>query len=155
MIKAVIFDIGGVLLEDPKDAEKFWKWKPESIEIRKQFGENKISIEEFISKGSNLLGMSKEEFLDKYKEEYLGTKPMKEMYDFYLGLQIEKYILSDTNPIYMDYVKENYNELIDSAKKAYFSIDTGLRKDSDEVFKKVLKEINLEPEEVVFIDNKE
>lgn len=60
-IKAVVWDIGGVLLEDPKVGE-FWKGKKESKELRKKFGSGKISINDFIKKGSKILNISQKQF---------------------------------------------------------------------------------------------
>jgi len=91
-IEAIVWDIGGVLIEDPS-VNNFWKENPDSKELRELFGTGKISINLFISKGAKMLNMSKEKFLKKYKEVYLSVLIIKEVFDIYQRIQINKYIL--------------------------------------------------------------
>ena len=68
-IKAVVFDVGGVLIEGI-DIKEFWKGNPEARKLRDQFGAGEISEKEFILQGAKLLGITEDEFSKKYTEAY-------------------------------------------------------------------------------------
>ncbi len=153
MIKAVIWDIGGVILTDPKVGD-FWKNKEDSKELRKKFGSNKISIDDFVSEGSKLLGMNEKDFLDSYKKAYFSIEPIQEVLEIYENMKTDKYILSDTNPLHLEFIKKNYASIFNQSKKNYFSPELGLRKDDRKIFEYLIENLKLPPEEVLFIDNK-
>jgi hypothetical protein len=69
MIKAILWDIGGVLLSNPR-IDEFWKGINGSKELRNKFGTGEISVDEFIELGSKLTGISKAEFIKKYNNSY-------------------------------------------------------------------------------------
>jgi len=68
-INTIIFDIGGVLIQDPQ-CKEFWNNMEGSKQLRILFGMGKISEEEFIKRGSKILNLSQKEFYEKYKENY-------------------------------------------------------------------------------------
>ncbi len=152
-IKAIVWDIGGVILDDPKVGD-FWGHKAGTKELRREFGSNKISLADFVSRGARLLGKSEETFLELYKENYFKIEPIREVYDLYMKIKIDQYILSDTNLLHMNFIKKKYSEMLNISKKRYFSVEIGMRKDNQEVFEHVLKDLRLKAEEVLFIDNK-
>ncbi len=152
MIKAVIWDIGGVLLEDPK-INSFWK-NTDSKTLRHKFGCGEISINEFIKQGAKFLNINESDFLKKYKISYFSINIIKDGYNIFKKMKTNKYILSDTNPLHSKYIKENYPELFDLSKKVYLSNEIGFRKNSIEVFEYVIKDLGLNSNEVLFIDNK-
>ncbi len=154
MIKAVIWDIGGVILYDINITD-FWKGLPESKKLRNDYGTNKIDFSEFASKGAKLLDLSEDEFIKKYKEIYSFVKPIKETYEVYLNMKTPKYILSDTNQMHADFVSRERPEIFKSAKKCYLSNEIGMRKDVIETFNYVINDLKLFPNEVLFIDNRE
>jgi FMN phosphatase YigB (HAD superfamily) len=153
MIKAVVWDIGGVILYDI-DIGDFWKEISESKKIRNDYGTNKINFNEFVSKGAKLLGLQEDEFIKKYKDIYSFVKPIKETYKIYLNMKTAKYILSDTNKIHADFVARKRPEIFKSAKKRYLSYEIGMRKDIIETFNYVIKDLKLLPSEILFIDDK-
>ena len=69
------------------------------------------------------------------------------------------YLLSNTNIIHYDYYSRyfaaafGYDQLADIFDRAYFSHEMGLRKPNTEIFKRVLKESALIPEDTLFIDD--
>ncbi len=152
-IKAVVWDIGGVILTDP-EAENLWQGKEESKKLRKDFGSNKLSIDDFVSKSAKLLNMNKEIFLSSYKKAYFSIKPIKETLKIYEKMRTNKYILSDTNSLHLNFLKENFPNIFKISKRNYFSPEIQMRKDSKEVFEYLSKDLSLAPKQILFIDNK-
>lgn len=152
-IKAVIFDIGGVLLDDPQFST-FWQGKEESKELRDKFDTGMMGVKEFIAKGSNLLLLSKEEFLAQYSVASSCTQMDKDVVDVYQKIALPKYIFSDTNPIHFQFCMRNYPELFNVAAAKFLSYEIKLRKDSIESYKYMLSKLEFEPQSLVFIDNK-
>ncbi len=153
MIKAVVWDVGEVLITSPK-VESFWKSKEEAKKLRKEFGSGRLPTQEFIVRGSNLLNLDQSKFLEDYKKTYCSLKPMNEVLEIYKNMKTDKHILSDTNPIHLDFVKKNFPKIFEMSKKNYFSSDIGLRKDSEEVFNFVSNDLSLSPKEILLIDDK-
>ncbi len=153
MIKAVVWDIGGVLFKDPK-VGNFWGDASGSKELRKEFGSGQISKEEFIKKGARFLKIDEKTFIKRYKETYLcPKKQIKESLEIYKKMKTDKYILSDTNPIFAEGTKDNEKEIYPFAKKVFLSHEIKLRKSDLQTFKFIIKEIGLNPREILFIDN--
>lgn len=152
MIKTIVWDIGGVLVDDPKVGD-FWKNKEGSKELRAAFGSGKISSEDFIKEGAKLLGLSEEVFLIRYKKAYFSIKFMKP-FDLYKKFK-NNYILSDTNPLHSEFIKKEFPELFKFPKKVFLSTEIGMRKNSTKIFKFLIKKLKSNPEEILFIDNKQ
>lgn len=150
MIKAVIFDIGGVLRNNI-DVKRFWKSSKGSKRLREDFGTGKLSIKEFISKGSKLLNLSEEEFFKEYKKAYDNTRLNKKVFNIYKKIRLNKYLLSDTNPLHTNFEKKKYKKI--AAKKIFLSHNIGMRKNKVETFKFIIKKAKLNPEEVIMIDD--
>lgn len=153
-IKAVVWDIGGVILEDPQVGD-FWGDVEGSKKLRKEFGSNKLSIEEFISEGAKILNIDRDKFLSSYKKAYFSIKPIKETLKIYEDMKLNKYILCDTNLLHMNFIKKNFPKIFDISKKNYFSPELKMRKDSKEIFEHLSKDLSLNPKQILFIDNKE
>jgi len=152
-IKAVVWDIGGVLLEDPKVGD-FWKEIEGSKQLRKEFGSNKLSIEKFVLRGAKLLGMTEKNFLSSYKKAYFSIKPIKDSLKIYENMKTNRYILCDTNSLHMDFIKETFPKIFEISKRNYFSPELKMRKDSREIFEYVSKNLDFSPNQILFIDNK-
>ena len=167
MIKAIIFDLGGVV----------------TIEYRELFYDNL----------ANALGVSGKEIRDilaEYHSEMTrGSMTIRDMYakviiklgnDLDADDMLEKHIgimkktLLDWNPKVVEFVKElrkkhqvicltnteieamQYNRktgLFNLFEKAFISTEMGMEKPDKNIYLAALKEINCEPEEAVFIDN--
>ena len=153
-IKAAVWDIGGVLLDDPKIGA-FWKGINGSEELRNDFASGRLSVEEFISRGAKLLRMPEEDFLSSYKEAYFSVKPMKPSLKIYENMKTNRYILSDTNPLHMKFIRENFPNIFRMSKKNYFSPEIKMMKDSEKVFEYVSGNLNLNPSQILLIDNKD
>jgi len=153
MIKAVVWDIGGVILEDHM-VYSFWDNKVGSKQLRLEFGTGKITLKEFIGKGGELFAITEEEFFKRYKEAYYSIKSINENLERYKQMKTPKYILSDTNQVHVEFIKEFYPEVLSLAKKCYLSHEINMRKNSIDVFNYVIKDLKLLPSEILFIDDK-
>ncbi len=149
-INAVIFDVGGVLVENPKYKE-FWNKAKGSEELRLLFGMKKVSEREFIKRGSKILNLPQKKFYEEYKKNYWTGKLIKPVFKIYKALKIKKYIFSDSNPIHQRYLKKNFKELFIIANKCFLN----KRKYYLKSFREVLREINQKPQNTLFIDDKE
>jgi putative hydrolase of the HAD superfamily len=152
-IKGIIFDIGGVLLDDPQFST-FWQGKEESKKLRDQFGTGKISIPDFITQGRTMLGLTETNFTTQYNSAYSGMNKIEEVCMIFNQITIDKFIFSDTNPIHFNYCIEKYSDIFNQATKMFLSYEIGLRKDDKESYDYLLKNITHKPEELLFIDNK-
>jgi len=151
-IKGIIFDIGGVLLDDPEFFE-FWQNKEESKKLRNLFGTGKISKNEFISKGALMLNLDNKNFIEKYNKAYSSMNEISDVCKIYKNINIDKYIFSDTNSIHFDFCKKKFKWIFSEAKYLFLSHEIKFRKNEDSSYKYVLKNIALKPNELIFIDN--
>jgi len=154
MIKAVLWDIGGVLLADPKIGE-FWGDAKGSKELRHKFGSGKISKEEFIEKASAMLNIKKSEFLNKYAKAYFPINKLDAVVEIYNKNKCKKYLFSDTNPLHLDFIKKRHPEIFKNADGVFLSSELGLRKQDEETYLQIIKKLELNPDEILLIDDKQ
>ena len=154
MIEAIVWDIGGVLIEDV-NIDKLWKNSRKSIQIRNEFGEGKLNTKQFISKGSKLLKKSKKQFISNYKKIYSSFNKINNTIKIYKNIKLDRYIFSDTNPIREYLIKEKTRDIFNLAKKVFLSHKIKMRKGNIKSYKYIIKKIGLEPEKILFIDNSE
>jgi len=168
MIKAIIFDLGGVCFKidwikinkelmrkfdisilikstENKKIQKYYedalKGKKDVRDMFKELNKNKSDLDEVI------------EF---YKEMYKKYKKHnKEIYKLIRKLK-NKFIiagLTDTNPIH--YKAHEEQGTIKDFHKVFTSFKIRSVKSEINTFKKILKELSVKPEEVIFIDDNE
>ena|SRR3989344_3065409 len=170
MIKAVIFDIGGViqgldwsfivnsLLDLKKDLE-INDFRSAFYHNRKNFFDlysiSKISKEDFWSMVADRLSIDKiniDKLSDKF--ELLYSFVNYDVIDLIKALKYNYKLFALTNScpeIERKIIRDNiYPHLFD---KIYFSHTTGKRKPDKEAYFQVVNENNLRPEECIFIDN--
>ena len=167
MIKAIVFDIGDVIIYDNLD--ELYKAISGEMKIDLQkfrdfrrglalpYSEGKLSTEEYIK-------LIAEEFeiedVDAFKKLWLEkrdelTKPNREMFR----------LLDELKKNYVVATLTNITPLSDVARKKMgvyrpFSLiiksyETGMRKPQEEYFELLLKKLKLSPEEILFVDDKE
>jgi len=149
MIKAIIWDVGGVLIDDPEYKE-FWKGVLGSENLRISFGQGLIDTKEFIYQGAKLTNLSQKEFLKKYKMAYWKGKRNLELIKLFKNNGLKNYIFSDTNPIHLQYLEKIGQDLFKNAEKIFVN----KRKKYSESYIEVLKIIKLNAREIIFVDNK-
>lgn len=173
-IKAVIFDVGGVLeigesLKTHKNHSSFnvheYIAKKFKISIDQWFDSidttYALSIEGKISKEKTLLVISKNLGTNPRKLEKIiikayrrNFKHNRKLYRFAFKLKKRGHkiaILSDQWPISKEaLIKKRYSKKFDVL---VISCDVGVRKPNPKIYKLVLNKLNLNADETVFIDN--
>ena len=169
MIKAVIFDYDGVVKKSQKlslditdlykiSVEEYEKFIPQLKPIIEKFDKGLIGQEKLWMEFSDAMGkVVPEKCGEKAKKMY------KDKFVFFsevIGL-IEKLksegfrlsILSNMFPYQAEVIKENNGyALFDDV---FISCERGLKKPDLEFYELVIKEMNVSPEECLFIDDKE
>jgi len=169
--RAIIFDLGAVLLNINyhKTIEEFEKLgiknstsfysKKEQTDLFNLLETGKISEEDFITEvkkkckyGSDnkIISAWNAMLLDLPKHRVSLLKDLNKKYDIYL--------LSNTNSIHITELKnimgyEKYEVFYNLFKKVYYSHEIGFRKPNKESFQLILGENNLDPDDVLFIDD--
>jgi len=164
MIKAIIFDWGGVLFDEPtKDimaycAKKLAVNKEQFYEIHEKLKPDLqkgiISEDVFWEKICSILKVKKPNvpslWGDAFKNAY---RPKKDMFAVATNLKNKGYkiaLLSNTEIEPMNYFYEQQYDMFDVA---VFSCVEGTIKPESKIYEIVLKRLNVEPHETVFIDD--
>lgn len=166
MIKAIVFDIGGVVAKENRESqyselckkfnislEEFQKIRKEKVDL---FSRGKITEEEYLGYFCKKFGLS----LDAFKKEWI--KLAKENYS--LNKEVEKIIinlkknyflavLSNIIPLHNNVRKEE--DPYKHFRLKLLSFEQGFRKPDVEFYKLLLEKITFNPEEIIFIDDSE
>ena len=164
-IKAVIFDLGrvllnidnmllvgrlfkGIALDDPQLVQKTIKNEP-MIE----FNSGRMSPEEFHRKMCVLFNLTidYESFIPLWCSIF---SPMDGMKNLVMRLQnkVRLGLLSDTDPVHWDYVKKNWPWL-DVFEKPTLSFEVGVMKPNPHIFLTAAQSINTPPENCLYVDD--
>ncbi len=174
-IKNIIFDFGGVIINI--DTDRIGSM------LAKKGVDNLLELHEHLFRNDiyNLLEtghISPQQFRDEIKSGVkipVSDKDIDEAWNsIILDIPPERvrllegirenystYLLSNTNIIHFDFYNRYfantfaYDKLADIFDGAYFSHEMGVRKPDTEIYKRVLKESDLVPEETLFIDDNE
>lgn len=167
MIKGVLFDLGGVFFEDGTD--KFIKLL--SIKTNKsydgiyplfrtgkslEYRENKITGKAFFNWASKQLDsvINPEELNRMWVSQYTEIIGVREIVLWLKSLGIKVGILSDNVPERVEYLENKYH-FLDLFDEKIFSYDVNLTKASSEIFLLAIKRLNVDPKEIVFIDDRQ
>lgn len=171
--KAIIFDFGGVIIniDFTLTYEAFSKLGIQNLEEKfaqsqqsdlfDKFEKGELSSQSFRESIRKMLGSDiSDAKLDKAWNKMLLDIP-KQRIEIIKQLK-EKYqcvLLSNTNKIHYDFYRlefeavYGYEKFSDLFHNTYFSHEIGMRKPDKEIYDYVLKDLNLKPEEVLFIDD--
>jgi putative hydrolase of the HAD superfamily len=167
MIKTLIFDFGDVFINlDKKGAManalnlfQIETFPDELVTINCQYEQGLISTEEFLKFYlDNFPNLTEEAIIEawnyilkdfpKYRLEFIKQLAKEDTFQLIL--------LSNTNKLHINWIKNTipfYNAFKNCFVKFYLSHNIGMRKPNTEIFKFVLEENNLNPENCLFIDD--
>lgn len=166
MIKTIIFDFGDVFLDLDKAATKrelerheISDFSEEILQMNREYEMGLLSSEEFIdSYCTTYPQLTSEAFTTSWNAILL--KFPEHRLKFLQDLQKEgKYkliLLSNTNDIHIDWVKENisfFEEFKECFDAFYLSQEINLRKPEHSIYQFVLEQHDLKPAETLFIDD--
>ena len=172
MIKAIIFDMGGVLVDlDIEDCKKAFKERlgyydiDEIIDACHQKGiygdleEGILSADDF---RSLVLAGSRPDAVAEDVDEAMshilvGIEPYKAEMLKRLSEKYELYMLSNNNPICVRYSRKMFEDagipLENIFRKCYFSYEMKALKPSETFYRNVVSDIGLPAEQMLFIDD--
>lgn len=172
MIKALIFDMGGVLVDlDIEDCKKVFKEKlgyydiDNIIDACHQKGiygdleEGTLSAEDFrtIVMAGSRPGASVEDIDEAMSHILVGIDPAKVQLLKDLSEKYDLYMLSNNNPICLPFSSRMFDEagipLKDIFIKCFFSFEMKALKPSRKFYEAVVREIGLPAEQMLFIDD--
>jgi len=173
LIRNIIFDLGGVLLD--LDVQKTFDafremGLPKEVIMERynnegnfffQFEKGQISANEFREFLRKMIGnsVSSEKIDYAWNEMLLGFRDDTIRLLSDLSEKYPLYLLSNTNEIHLPVYSEQFRETSGGTTMQKYFIDTyyshviGMRKPEPELFGYVLKEASIEPTETLFIDD--
>ena len=173
-IQTLIFDLGGVLLNLKTEQE--WleedlipNFLPEKLhQLQRnnffhQFEKGKVSEQDFIQQLKNIAlnnEISEELIIQNWNSVLLEIPKYRVDLLKCLSEKYKLLLLSNTNSIHLKhirkYVQQTFNENILEAifDTCYYSHEMGVRKPDKEFYAFVMREQQIEPEEVLFLDDK-
>lgn len=167
MIKNIIFDFGDVFLNlDKAGPSKVLKQKgidsvtKEDEELLRTYEVGKVTSEEVILHFNKNYSLKNDEFKWIWNSMLLDFPDYR--FDFLKNLKSSNkyrlFLLSNTNEIHIDWVKEDwgmerYDEFKSCFEKFYLSHEIHLRKPNTDIYEFVLSENQLKPDETFFIDD--
>lgn len=166
MIKAIVFDLGNVLI--PFDyqraienfnklesglGEKFYKFAKDNYPLHREFEAGKITEDAFIA--TMLRGMNssidREVFCKFYSDIFTLNEDVISLLPI-LKNTYRLFLLSNTNSIHKKYGYEHYPFLM-NFEKLFFSHEVGAVKPEKKFYNAVAQYSGLNPEEHIFIDD--
>ena len=165
MIQAVIFDLGGVLIEDP--STEMIRYYANYLQINREsllaalnkhwdaWHKGSLSEQEVWKQVSANLNVQNKIFdslwLDGFKRAY---KEKPEMFVLLKQLKHQGYttaLLSNIEAPLVSYLKQHLFEDID---RCFYSCEMGMRKPEKSIYVKTLQGLACQPEAAVFIDDR-
>lgn len=165
MIKAVIFDLGGVLVDNPAPGMFSHYAKTLNVTVKQlekvypkyevDWQKGALTEEEFWKKVTTDLHVPQPNVTSLWLDGFLSSYHEKgEMFSLIKKLKSDGYtiaLLSNTEVPIMNYIKEKSWSDFDLF---IYSCEVGMRKPDLEIYETTLSNLNINPEEAVFIDDK-
>ena len=169
MIKTIIFDYDGVVKKSQKlsldivdlykiSIEEYEKIIPRLRPIIEKFDKGLVTEEKFWMEFSDAMGKDvpekcREKAKKMYKDKFVFFPEVIELIEKLKSEGFRLSILSNMFPYQAKIIKEmNGCSLFDDL---FFSCERGLKKPDLEFYELVIKEMNVRPQECLFIDDKE
>ena len=164
MIKAVLFDIGGVMIYDPDEQiyrtisqamdRDYKKTRPKAEELLPDLEIGKISEREYFIRLTKVLGIP---FRELYVKLWNSATENFELNEgvFKIARELKNNykigIISNTNKTHVDYFKSTH--WIKIFNPVILSSDVGAKKPDRKVYEIAIKKLDLAAGECVFVDN--
>lgn len=170
MIKLIIFDVGGILIEEAantamyKNIAKFLGVSEEAYnEARKPYWNlattGELSLKQLYEKVLKKLNkkMKADDVVKKHLEEYEIIEKVRnqEIIDIIEELKLNYEVVALTNTEIEMGEFNKQNGLYQYYERAFLSTELHMKKPDSMIFQKVLDECHVRAEEAVFIDDKE
>ena len=169
-IKAVIFDLGNVLIDfdhtiSAKRISKFTEMPWQDIfglffdsELTGLFEEGKITAQDFFSKVKEILNLKLDydTFVPIWNDIFFLTKHNRFVYNLAQDLRktYKLALLSNINILHFDYFKKNFS-IFKPFHHIILSYEVGLRKPDPLIYKKTLEVLESEPTQVFYTDDRQ
>lgn len=166
MIKTLLFDFGDVFLNLNKKATLaalkglgFTDFSAEMLQQNKKYEVGEISSEEFIAFYQEQLPQSSAADLQEAWNSILLDLPVHRLAFIQQLSEEKKYkliLLSNTNDLHISWVQENiksFETFKNCFEAFYLSHEINFRKPNADIYEFVLQKHQLQPQEVLFIDD--
>jgi epoxide hydrolase-like predicted phosphatase len=162
MIKAIIFDVGDVLVYPNLVTSLFRSLGGSKRDLRwyrivgHKFEKGKISEDGYFTHLSKKFGKKPEEIRSAYNKLLLKKRKRIEIYNLVEKLKKQHYelaILSNVHPPIDRHLERKGH--YDPFRLRVLSHKVGYRKPEKPIYQLILKKLRMKPEEVVFIDDRE
>lgn len=166
MIRAVIFDLGNVLIHfDAERAARRFALRAKvpmkrvwrhffTSRVEKAYTRGEITTREFYLHAKHAFNsrLDFSAFSKLWNDIFWENKGMRSILKR-LKQQYPLYLISNTNALHFNHVRKEFPEIFRHFKKTFPSHLVGRRKPDPRIYWKVLKTIRLRPGEAVFIDD--
>jgi len=167
MIKAIIFDWGGVLTigkYTQSILETISKEKniiideiyPEFDTLIVEMNAGNINFKEFVQKVEEKLSLNinEEEMKEIFKKSIIPNKEIIQLVRN-LNSRYNLILLSDNDEVTVENLEKNHKDMLSLFSKKYFSHELKMIKPNLDLFRYVLKDLALTGSECIFIDDKQ
>jgi putative hydrolase of the HAD superfamily len=167
MITTILFDFGDVFINLEKEASKeaFKKLgltgsNEELLEKNDLFEKGKISEDEFLNTFLKYIPNGSLVEIKAAWNVVIGEFPLYRLE--FLQLLSQKYrlfLLTNTDSIHITFFEESvgmsfYTDFYRCFEKVFYSYEMGMRKPQPEIYKTILNQYELNPKNVLFVDDK-
>ena len=166
MIKAILFDFGGVIYQHPKEVipEVLARIYGQPVDITiKEYGKykddyftGKLSTTELIKSLSTTFNSTKstQEVQELWLKHYSElAKPNNEVLEIIQNLRKKYKVYLFSNTTEMSNMHNSKTGLYDYFDGLFLSYRMKMKKPKEEIYEKVISEIEFEPQECIFIDD--